>query len=812
MQGLKSEILPQRRIINFLFDKRYLMILPLALLLGRGQLARGLMPFGLPFYIALFKLDISKILVAIFILFGMITAGGKQRILTAVLGMVISFVLDFFINQNAGKSHQKANRLTNYKSDIKYAVIGLLSSLISEITVAFKSGMFLYDLAMAVLSSLIVFLLVFIFCNTIPLLDKKNETHILSDKESISLMITSALVILGFDNIRVFNLETRNIICIFVILVFSYKYGIVMGTALGSVLGFITGMLLPNTLPSDKSLLIGYYAFCGLLSGTLKKIGKTGLGMGFFIGNAVFILYANSLSHPSIYIKEAALAVCIFSIIPQKFILNMLDCLTVNINPSVGKAALDFRAKEMIIEKLNKFSTIFMEIAKTVSETDSTKSIANNQDIPLIFDRVANRVCSDCSLKVHCWDRNFYNTYQIMFKIVEKLDQKGYIEYSDIPSYFLDRCERINDFVQAVNNMYELFKIDLMWRGKLKENKNILSQQLAELSKAISSITKEIDSDANFKLEFENNLLSLLKQEGIKVFEILIIENKYGKYEVNITHKGCGGKRYCNNKISQIVSNVVGRKMIKDTYGCSKKDLKSLCVLRFIEREKYGITTGVATISKHDEFQQGNFNVSGDNYTLANSSEGKYILALSDGMGSGEKASILSKATVNLIEKFLESGLDKNSSVKLINSILMLKSNDDYFSTIDLSIIDLSDGEIEFMKIGAAPTVIKRKEAVDIVKTASLPAGILDTIEIELIHRQLNDGDMVILISDGVIDTFRGGEENEEKIFLDFVKGIKSINPQAVADIILDEAYKNSQGRPSDDMTVLVAKFWQRPE
>lgn len=187
-------------------------------------------------------------------------------------------------------------------------------------------------------------------------------------------------------------------------------------------------------------------------------------------------------------------------------------------------------------------------------------------------------------------------------------------------------------------------------------------------------------------------------------------------------------------------------------------------------------------------------------------------MALSDGMGSGEKASILSKATVNLIEKFLESGLDKNSSVKLINSILMLKSNDDYFSTIDLSIIDLSDGEIEFMKIGAAPTVIKRKEAVDIVKTASLPAGILDTIEIELIHRQLNDGDMVILISDGVIDTFRGGEENEEKIFLDFVKGIKSINPQAVADIILDEAYKNSQGRPSDDMTVLVAKFWQRPE
>jgi len=361
--------------------------------------------------------------------------------------------------------------------------------------------------------------------------------------------------------------------------------------------------------------------------------------------------------------------------------------------------------------------------------------------------------------------------------------------------------------------MYEIFKVDIMWRSRLGENRNLLSQQLEELSKAISGLASEIDSDAHFKTEFENTLLFMLKREGIRAAEVLAVENKYGKYEVSISHKGCGGRRYCSTLINKIVSDVVGRKMVKDTFGCSKKDTKNLCILKFVEQEKYSITTGVATISKYDELY-GN-NVSGDNYTFTNSSDGKYVLALSDGMGSGEKASMQSRAAINLIEQFMESGFNKDATVKLINSILAMKSNDDYFSTIDLCLINLNDGEIEFMKVGAAPTIIKRKEAVDketvdIIKTVSLPAGILSNMEIELIHKQLRDGDMVIQISDGVIDVFESEAANKEKMFCKFVEEIKSINPQAVADAILDEAYKNSGGKPSDDMTVIVAKFWKK--
>jgi stage II sporulation protein E len=818
MYNLKSEILSQKKVMNFLFDKNYLIILPIALLLGRGQLIRGLMPFGLPFYIAIYQLDVSKITVAVFVLLGMITAGGKQRIYVTVAGMIIFSILNLLNKFSNKKSPAKCSKSTksslsskynsNSKTYIGCAVMGLISSLIPELVAVFNRGMLLYDFIIAIFSSLIVFVLVFIFSNTVSLLDRNSKTYVFSDEEFISLVISCALIFCGFGDIKILGFDIKNIVCILAIMILSYRYGAALGAAIGVTAGLVLSMSSSNLSSSITPILIGCYAFCGLLSGVFRNLGKVGSGLGFFIGNTMLILYMNGSMEALIYLKEVVLAVCIFIIIPRKFILSISDLIGTNFEPNIGKATISLRAKEMIVEKLNKFSTAFMEVAKTFSEVSTTKTIIHKHDISSMFDRIVDRVCKDCSLCLHCWDRNFYSTYQVMFKIVERLEQKGYIESGDIPSYFIERCERINEFVQVVNNMYEIFKVDIMWRSKLGENRNLLSQQLEELSKAISGLALEIDYDAHFKTEFENTLLIILKREGIRAAEVLAIENKYGKYEVNISHKGCGGRRCCNTVINKIVSDVVGRKMVKDTYGCSKKDSKNSCILKFVEQEKYSITTGVATISKYDELY-GN-NISGDNYTFTNSSDGKYVLAISDGMGSGEKASMQSRATINLIEKFMESGFDKDATVKLINSILALKSNDDYFSTIDLCLINLNDGEIEFMKIGAAPTVIKRKEVVDIIKTISLPAGILSNMEIELIHKQLNDGDMVILISDGVIDAFESEDGNREKAFCKFVREIKSINPQAVADAILDEAYKNSQGKPLDDMTVIVAKFWKK--
>jgi len=587
-------------------------------------------------------------------------------------------------------------------------------------------------------------------------------------------------------------------LCILIILLFSYKCGPGVGAASGVTIGLLVSMSTTST-----PLIIGSYAFCGLLAGVFKNLGKVGSSLGFVMGNAVLTLYLTGSTEVMIYLKEIIAAVAIFLIIPQKLIEIIAGRFTRNIDTCPDKRSYSRRIKEMTVEKLNKFSSAFKELAKTFSEISETKVVADKQDISSLFDRVADKVCKDCSLCLHCWDRNFYNTYQVMFKIVEKLDAKGRIEENDIPDYFLGRCERIVDFVEAVNNIYELFKVDMVWKGKIVESRGIVSQQLEGLSRVISNLASEIDMDMHFKGDMEDIVLMELNKAGIRANEVIVFENKWGKYEVSIFHKGCGGKRKCVSTVEKLVSGVIGRKMIKEDSECLQNVRGGSCTIKLVEEEAFKVTTGIAKLAKY------NVKVSGDNYTFMNTGDGKYILALSDGMGSGQRAETQSRATISLLEQFMESGFDKDTTIKLINSILVLKSNDDSFATIDLSVIDLYSGDVEFVKVGAISTFIKRNDKVEIIKSASLPAGILGNIETELIHKKLESGDFIIMMTDGILDSYRI-EDGNEKLLFEFIQGITSINPQEIADLILNEAYSNCEEKPVDDMMVLVAKVWKR--
>lgn len=103
----------------------------------------------------------------------------------------------------------------------------------------------------------------------------------------------------------------------------------------------------------------------------------------------------------------------------------------------------------------------------------------------------------------------------------------------------------------------------------------------------------------------------------------------------------------------------------------------------------------------------------------------------------GPKAECNSKLAIKMLERMLSSGFDKCTALELINSNLMLRNNDEAFSTIDMSIVDLYKGEGEFVKLSAAPTFIKSGNEVKIIKNLSLPVGILKEVDIDLSTKSL---------------------------------------------------------------------------
>ena len=151
----------------------------------------------------------------------------------------------------------------------------------------------------------------------------------------------------------------------------------------------------------------------------------------------------------------------------------------------------------------------------------------------------------------------------------------------------------------------------------------------------------------------------------------------------------------------------------------------------------------------------------------------------------------------------MAAGFEKEDSLELINSTVKL-SSEEIYSTMDVAVLDLYTGIVEFIKNGSCRTYIKNKQSIDIVEANSLPIGILNDVDFTVYDKDMKDGDIFVMCSDGIIDSNK--EQADDKWFIKMLKEINTNNVKKMADIILREAIDNGYGILKDDMTVIVMK------
>jgi hypothetical protein len=204
--------------------------------------------------------------------------------------------------------------------------------------------------------------------------------------------------------------------------------------------------------------------------------------------------------------------------------------------------------------------------------------------------------------------------------------------------------------------------------------------------------------------------------------------------------------------------------------------------------------TGLAKLAK------GGMAISGDSYLVRELADGRLVLGLADGMGVGPKAFLESSAVVSMVEKLLALGLGQEVVLRTVNAALVMRSHDDMFSTLDLALVDLASGETELIKIGSPPTFLCHAGEVEVLTGRSVPIGILRHVEWEVFYRRLAPGDLLVMVSDGVAEV--GGHE----WLADLLPTLSRLDPQEIAERILDEALERAKRR-RDDMTVLATQL-----
>lgn len=190
----------------------------------------------------------------------------------------------------------------------------------------------------------------------------------------------------------------------------------------------------------------------------------------------------------------------------------------------------------------------------------------------------------------------------------------------------------------------------------------------------------------------------------------------------------------------------------------------------------------------------------GDSYTFLPIGEHKFLMLLSDGMGNGKEAQGQSADTVRLLKELLQTGFDEENAIEIINAALMLGEDKESFSTMDIVLFDGRTGALEFVKMGANAGYHCSGAKVERIASRTLPVGIVDQVDIEITARKGQEGDLIVLLSDGVEDAAPlWVEKYLRKLPTDLSEG-------KIAELLLAEARRQHGDLCRDDMTVVVGR------
>lgn len=697
-----------------------------------------------------------------------------------------------------------------YLEEEKNEKIGLaknlfFASLIVQIARIGMAGFTIYDILSSISFAIIAVVFYKIFVNSFNVLQDFRERRAFSIEEVLGASLMLAISVSAFGELSVLGLSIRNILSILIVLTLGWKNGVLVGTTSGVTIGVTLGVI-----TSSDPMMVAAYAISGMIAGILNRFGKLGVIIGFCLGNVVLAYVSNGYTVELIHFKEILVASIGLLAIPRTITINIEEFMgNSKMLPPFPDRVLN-RSKETA-EQLNNVSQTIQEMAKNYQQENKEfyyeEGKEKNKQIFITellnnLDGYENNMLYDDMVNVEG---------KIVGNIFNMLLEKQEITREDLLSIFA-KCnsfiigledkqvsqyleDNITQMVRIINMAYKISKSNFVWMKKMEENKKTIGTQLSGVSKAISNLAQNIQNEMKNEEEFlkeKRKIIELLKLKDIVIEEISIQRPDRYLIEIYIAE----GVEISTSVIEKVLTDSLQESIVFQEEASIGNRLK------FLSEDRYIMAFGNSeTIKSKSE-------VSGDSILNIRLKDGKYLIAISDGMGSGSKAKQASTQALKMLENLLLSGFDKNTSIELINTSLM-NQNEEIFATLDIAIIDLYQGNIEFIKSGACPTYIKNKNKVQLIQANSLPAGILREEQLQVFDRDITKGDILVMCSDGILDS-NVEYKNKELWVRYLLEDLETTNTKKIADLILNESLDNNFGVAKDDMSVLVCKFLEK--
>lgn len=452
-------------------------------------------------------------------------------------------------------------------------------------------------------------------------------------------------------------------------------------------------------------------------------------------------------------------------------------------------------------EKVQRYAASFQKLADTFYGMPYRKDYLSSGQVDHILKEADEKVCSRCYQRDVCWVEMADGMRRGGEALVRTMEDGDEDASRRIKSDWNSVCGRSAQYFEAVGEAFKKEKQNLIWDNRMIESRLAVAQQLTEISHIMDMVAKDLYDIVQAEPKFKEELAKSLKKRHIILKQAWVMDKVEGRRQIFLDMRARSGQCISMTEAAQILSAVCQCAMAPAA--------GSRCIVNgeyhtvhFLEDVSYQMLYGVAKLTREKE------NVSGDNYICRQEDEGKFVMCLSDGMGSGMEACKESEIVVELLEQFMESGFSQETAARMVNSALILKGQEGMFSTVDICAVDLYTGICNFLKAGASSTFIKRDHWVEAITSESLAAGLVQQTDFETASRKLYHGDYLIMMTDGVLDALP--VEREEETMKEIIMDIHEETPKEMSRGILERVLGYSDYCAKDDMTVLVAGMWKK--
>ncbi len=213
------------------------------------------------------------------------------------------------------------------------------------------------------------------------------------------------------------------------------------------------------------------------------------------------------------------------------------------------------------------------------------------------------------------------------------------------------------------------------------------------------------------------------------------------------------------------------------------------------------IQIAVAKINKYASSE------SGDTVEVVERPTGGVSAVMSDGQTSGRGAKLISSMVIRKVISLLAEGVRDGAAARAASDYLFAERNGKVSASLNILSADFQTGTLVITRNNPTPVFLAQRERIECLSASSTPLGTSRNIRPAISEIPLEVGTTVVMYTDGLITAGeRIGQFMDVCALLSALMEEQDPSAQLIADTLLGNAIRLDQGRPNDDMSVVVLR------